>query len=395
MNDNSLVVKANQLIEAKYKLTLSEQKIVILYLSKIKRSDEDFQNYAFSVNEIKECLGWSDTKKLYDNLYSLSEQIMSKPLGIKDKSNKRFIFFHWFSKIEFTGSQLILRSDPDLKPYLLQLQGHFTQYQLKNVVRLKSIYSIRIYELTKQYEKLGSRRFNLDELKEILGIKGKYKELYNFRRKVIDKAVTDINANTDIYISYFHHKTGRTVTGIEFTIEKQYPQRELFQPEENKPPQTIIDLIPQEHRKSCQVLCQQIFNREGTGGLKFYIGKCNARKQMPNGSYSGYLKTVFDMDLYADVKDALEAKVVAEKEAHEAKQRALEAQKKQKMQTQEEQTALKAQHEVLDRLQTEDPERYVQLEQQTADALRLNLNKPGTGDKMKLKFKMFELMGND
>ncbi|MBF0231925.1 MAG: replication initiation protein, partial [Desulfamplus sp.] len=372
MNDKALIIKANQLIEAKYKLSLSEQKIVLNYISKIKPGDDDFQEYSFTVDEIRDALGLSKkTKSLYEDLYQLSEQIFSKPLGMKDE--KGFVFFNWFSKIRFDGSTLTLRSDPDLKPYLLQLKSHFTKYQLKNVIRLKSIYAIRIYELMKQYEKIGCRKFNLEELKELLGIKGKYEQFFNFRKRVLEPAERELNEFTDLCISYGHIKTGKKVTGIEFIIERQSPQRDISQPEENKPPQTIVDLIPQEHQKSCQKLCQQIFTKDGTEGLKFYIGKCNSRKQTPNGSYSGYLKTVFDLDLYADVKEALEAKAMAQKETQEMRQQALEAQKKQKMQQQEEQAALKARHEALERLQAEDPDRYDQLEQQAADALELNL----------------------
>ncbi len=387
--------KSNILVESRCFLNLSQQKLVLAVISQIKRGDEDFKEYRLSITEFKKLMGIK-TSGYYKEIRQAAREIRRKDLVIPT-GEKTELITGWFSsiRIDYVG-EIGFTFDFNLKPYLLQLKSHFTAYQLKNVLLLSSKYSIRLYELLKQYQNLERRFFGIKDFRKHLYIDPeKYSRFDNFKARILDASKDDINANTDIRIGYTLKKTGREVSGIEFTIERQSPQREFFQPEENKPPQTIIDLIPQEHRKSCQVLCQQIFNREGTGGLKFYIGKCNARKQMPNGSYSGYLKTVFVMDLYADVKDALKAKVSAEKEAHEANQRALEAQKKQKMQTQEEQTALKAQHEVLDRLQTEDPERYVQLEQQTADALRLNLNKPGTGDKMKLKFKMFELMGND
>jgi len=312
MNDKALVVKANQLIEAKYKLGLSEQKIVLSYISRIKATDKDFKEYSFSVDDVKEFLGWSkNTKSLYDELYHLSEQIFLKPLGIKE--GKAFTYFNWFSKIRFDGSTLTLRSDPDLKPYLLQLKGHFTKYQLKNVVKLKSIYSIRLYELAKQYESIGCRRFGLDELKETLGIKEKYAQYGNFKKRVLEPAEKDINKNTDISISYSTVKTGRKVTGIEFCIVWQGPGKKR-----KAIPSKILNMIPEAERAASIDLVQAVFNKHGENGLIFYLEKCNARKKTKNGNYSGYLKTIVDMELYADVKEAREAQAQAEKKARDA-----------------------------------------------------------------------------
>ena len=57
-----------------------------------------------------------------------------------------------------------------MKPFLLSLKSHFTTYDVRNILKLPSTYSVRIYELLKQYEKIGKRRFDLQELKEIIGV---------------------------------------------------------------------------------------------------------------------------------------------------------------------------------------------------------------------------------
>ncbi len=59
---------------------------------------------------------------------------------------------------------------PVMKPFLLSLKSHFTAYDARNILKLPSTYSIRIYELLKQYERIGQRRFDLQELKEIIGV---------------------------------------------------------------------------------------------------------------------------------------------------------------------------------------------------------------------------------
>ena len=395
MNDKALVVKANQLIEAKYKLSLSEQKIVLHYISKIKRSDDDFQEYSFSVNEIKDFLGWSEeTKGLYSKLYNLSEQFFSKPLGIRDENGKRFVFFNWFSKIQFNGTELILRSDPDLKPYLLQLKSHFTKYQLKNVIRLKSIYAIRIYELTKQFEGIGCRRFELDNLKDILGVAGKYSRIQNFKQKVLNKAVKEINTHTDIHIDYTLHKTGRTVTAVEFCIEKQ--SSDPSAPQKKSPPLAIINLIPEEHRKPCRDICQRIFDQDGTDGLKFYIEKANGRKKAKNSSYGGYLKSIFNLDVYGDMREALEAQAKAEAESKRLKKEVLEAQRRQQVKRESEQAKLKRQNDMLADIETNDPDRWIKLKKQAAGNLGMkNPKRPGPGGKTKIRFEITRILEHD
>ncbi|MBF0233118.1 MAG: replication initiation protein [Desulfamplus sp.] len=392
MHKKQLVKKANSLVESRCNLTLTQQKLVLAVISQIERDDEDFKEYSLSVSEFTRLMDIK-SNKYYAEIRQSAEAIVTKKLLIY-RGEKKELITTWFSSIDIDyEGEVKFMFDSKLKPYLLQLKSHFTAYQLKNILQLKSKYSIRLYELLKQYQNIGNRKFGIQELRDFLYVEeGKYTRFSDFKKRILETPKDDINAHTDIKISCTTKKTGRRVTSIEFTIERQSPQKEFFQTEENKPPQVIIDLIPQEHRKSCEKLCQQIFTKDGTDGLKFYIGKCNARKQTPNGSYSGYLKTIFDLDLYADVKESLEAQATAEKEIQKMKQQALEVQKKQKMQEQEQQATLKAKYEALERLQAENPDRYAKLEQQAADDLGLNLQKPGAGGKMRIKFKMFELM---
>ena len=99
--------------------------------------------------------------------------------------------------------EIILRFDPNLRPYLLQLKENFTKYQLENVLSLSSFYAIRIYELCKQYETIKERTIEIKELKEILDIKAKSYNIYNrFKEKVLTIAEREINEKTDISIKF-------------------------------------------------------------------------------------------------------------------------------------------------------------------------------------------------
>ena len=119
---------------------------------------------------------------------------------------------------------------PEMKPFLLSLKSKFTIYDVRNILKLPSSYSIRIYELLKQYEKIGRRKFELQELKEIIGvieeidnngkksIKDNYPLFGNFKQRVLLKSQRDLKKSTDIEFTFEPKKTGRKVTHLIFEI---------------------------------------------------------------------------------------------------------------------------------------------------------------------------------
>ncbi|WP_376296052.1 replication initiation protein, partial [Streptomyces sp. NPDC055966] len=111
-----------------------------------------------------------------------------------------------------------IRYDPFLRPYLLQLKREFTSYKLENVVKLKSSYAIRIYELLKQYERLKERSFYLKDLRKMLGAEDIYPAYGNFKQRVLVPAQKELKAKTDISFEIEEIRTGRRVDKIKFFI---------------------------------------------------------------------------------------------------------------------------------------------------------------------------------
>ena len=95
----------------------------------------------------------------------------------------------------------------------------FTQYQLKNILKLKSSHSIRVYELLKQYETIRKRKFEVEELKSYLGLENNYSTFKDFEKYVLKVAMAEINEKTDIVINYEKIRKGRRIGEIKFTIE--------------------------------------------------------------------------------------------------------------------------------------------------------------------------------
>lgn len=216
MQDN-LVVKSNDLIQAKYELSLNEQKIILYSISKLDRNKPDMNILSINIGDFINLLG--TTKDRYKEIRTTTNDLRKKELVINTGNGE--IITSWLSSIEYIKNKGIIELEfsKKLVPYLLQLKEKFTRYQIKNILYLSNKHSIRIYELLKQYEPIGKRTFTVDELKEILMLEEQYQRFYDFERYVLKPTMEEINDYTDIKISYDKIKKGRSINSIRYKIE--------------------------------------------------------------------------------------------------------------------------------------------------------------------------------
>lgn len=227
-NELNEVRKSNKLIEARYRLTLGEQRLILHLCSLIHSSDEDFKSYEIRVKDFARMFGLESKSVIYKAVEDAAKELAGKRLDLS--WNGEEIYVSWLSYVRYVKGSGVVQVEfhKSLKPYLLKLQeyGNFTKYQINNVVSFKSQYSIRLYELLKQKaftatERKFSRCFEIEHFRSILGIAvNEYYAFDNLRRKVIEPAIKEVSANTDLEITDIHYdKTGRKVTGITFDVE--------------------------------------------------------------------------------------------------------------------------------------------------------------------------------
>lgn len=220
LSGHNWVTKSNALIEKTYQLSVMEQKLILTLASLVQPSDEAFRPYQIKVSDFVQLLGLKSTGK-YTEIRKIVQALQQKTLPIH--TGQSLLDITWLSSAEyFHGKGYVeLEFSPKLKPYLLQLKEKFTTYQLKNIIQLRSSYSIRLYELLKQYEPLKQRTFTLDELREVLGIEpNKYKLFGHFKDKVLNVGMKELEEKTDLRFEFEQIKKGRKVTGIKFHIFK-------------------------------------------------------------------------------------------------------------------------------------------------------------------------------
>ena len=167
-NDKALVVRHNHLIEARYRLTLQEQRILLWLFSEIGPDDKDFKKYRVRIADLAKFIGISDGGgRLYREIAEVTGRLRKREIDIEDIARNVTIQATWIASAEYhwNEGQVDICLAPALMPYLLDLKKNFTKIALKYAIGMKSSYAIRIYELLKQYAGLGSRVITLDELR--------------------------------------------------------------------------------------------------------------------------------------------------------------------------------------------------------------------------------------
>ena len=225
MKKSKLVVKHNSLIRSRYDYTLAELRLVLTVASMIGPEDEDFRDYVVRTKDFSDLVE-SSHKDEYKRLQDLGEMLLSKTLKIPEPDG--FVICNWFSSFKYINGEgtITVRFDPVLKPYLLQLQEMFTKYNLENILRFKSAYSIRIYEIAKSWEARGEFNYPVEEFKEMIGAAKKYTAYYDFKRYVIERALKEINSLSDIRLTFKEKKLARKVTDLVFTIKPRRKEGE-------------------------------------------------------------------------------------------------------------------------------------------------------------------------
>jgi plasmid replication initiation protein len=231
MEENSskgFVIKSNSLIEARYRLSLQESRVIFWLLDQIKPDDEDFKPYQLDIKQFSKIVSLKSDGQ-YGQLKKITKNLTKRSLDIYEPIKKTLLQASWLSAAfyEFSKGYVVLEFSPHLKPYLLQIKSHFTKIETSHLLQLKSIYSIRIFELLKQYEEIGKRKITIEELRTYCGIKsGEYRNYNAVKLYVIERAATEINAKTDYEIDCTEIKESRKVAAIEWTIKKKNLQKE-------------------------------------------------------------------------------------------------------------------------------------------------------------------------
>ncbi|MEK6750556.1 MAG: replication initiation protein [Pseudomonadota bacterium] len=220
------VYKSNQLIEAGYKLSLMEQRLILTAIAQVDSRENIYPKISVTATQFASTYGM-DLKNAYVELREAADALYERDIRyLDDKGSDTRV--RWLFKRDYNNGEgsITLHLTPDIIPYLSQLKRNFTGYNLNNIAKLSSSYSIRLYELSKQYQPLKEREMSLQFLYSRLELSGAYSRFSNLKARVLEPALEEINLHTDIFVDYEVIRKGKTPTSIILNIT-QNPQQQL------------------------------------------------------------------------------------------------------------------------------------------------------------------------
>lgn len=228
---SKLITKDNKLINASYSLGIPEQRIIFLAIVEARAQKQMIdargvlQIHASSYQEQFKV----EKHTSYDALKSAAKGLFDAHFEYDDIHEKTGDLVHrivrWVQSVAYidkTG-MIELQFTDAVIPLITRLSEQYTEYDLKQVSELQSEYAIRLYELMMQWKTVGkTNKIPIDDLRKKLGVQPEqYKEMHNFKARVLKHAIKQINNFTDVTADYVQHKTGRVITGFTFTFKQK------------------------------------------------------------------------------------------------------------------------------------------------------------------------------
>jgi plasmid replication initiation protein len=221
----AVVVKSNKLIEASYRLDLIEQRLILAAIVEARETQKGLGE-GFLTIEAKRfaAMFGMEEGSVYGQLKEARKSLFNRFIVVRDvdpvSGFERVNELRWLSTASYIdgAGAIQIRFGQDIVPYISHLESEFTTYRLEKIGRMSSVHAVRLYELLVQYLSIGRREVELFWLKETLGIADEYKAIKDFKKRVLDVAIKQINEHSDIVVSYTQRKTGRAVTHLVFAI---------------------------------------------------------------------------------------------------------------------------------------------------------------------------------
>lgn len=221
-----MIYKSNALVEAAYRLTVQEQRILLACISQVRHDEVVTDEVLYSVRAADLArLSGTAVEAAYSELKAAALRLKRREVRVTQEPNgegkkPKVMITGWVQTIFYIEGEgrVELRFTKDMLPYLTELTRQFTKYSLADVAKMDSSHAIRLYELLMQWDTKGQREISIEDLRKWLQLEGRYPLMAEFRRWVIEPAVTQINEHSPISVSWTQRKTGRKITHLQFSF---------------------------------------------------------------------------------------------------------------------------------------------------------------------------------
>lgn len=219
----ALVTKSNYLIEAGYKLSLNEQRLILSAIAQLdgRKPIPKDNDFVITATEFSETFN-IPIKQAYEILEDAASRLYERDIKTYDREAKIRGRFRWIDGVKYWDGEakVTLNFSRHIIPYLTLLYQQFTTYELEQVSKLKTAYAIRFYELLMQFIKTGERHITLDRFRSLLELENEYPRFYDLKKRIIAPSIKDINLSTRLTVDWDVIKKGRAIVGLVFIFQE-------------------------------------------------------------------------------------------------------------------------------------------------------------------------------
>lgn len=249
----NLIVKDNALIEASHKLSEVEQRLILLAILKGRE-------FCDSVEQLKDkelVIHADDYMRIFGvERHAAYESLKKAVMGLyRAEWGYKYVNSKGATVIayeRFTQSAKYIENEATVKfmfanaiiPMLVELERNFTTYEIEQVANLDSRYAMRLYEFLIRFKTTRKLEISLKDLRFRFGLlEHEYSTMSNFKNRVLDLAVNQINNDTDIIVDYEQHKQGRKITGFTFKFKFKPKQKKKSSDNADFAKENTIDIF--------------------------------------------------------------------------------------------------------------------------------------------------------
>lgn len=227
---NLTVVHSNDLTEFSYSLSIDELRILNLALTKIDSRKSKAGVISILASEFA---GMYDLDKhnVYRNMRNALKEINRKPIKVPyvdDNGKPRVRETSWLTALDYSAlddsDEVFIDFNPSIHEYLFELKSNFTSLNFQYVSQLSTPFAFRLYQWLSKARNLHKHKrgeaveveLNLDWMKSVAGLDGKYSRWGDFKDRVIHPAVNQINAKSDLSVLYEPIMRSKAVYAVKF-----------------------------------------------------------------------------------------------------------------------------------------------------------------------------------
>lgn len=221
VNNNGLIRQSNELVEANYKLSVAEQKVILNVCTQIDPTKDHFEVVRVSAKSLSRACGFSQENG-YRQLQHIAKKLLSRVIILKKRDSQDWYGTHWVQGCDYvsgkdgTESYITFELDPRLCPQFLQLKERFLKMNISNIVSFSHVYSTRFYMIFLNRLKIGHMKLSFERIRSLLVLGNNY-TVKNMKARVIKPAIEEINQVSSLEVTYnYYTEGGRKQVGTEF-----------------------------------------------------------------------------------------------------------------------------------------------------------------------------------